>query len=142
MRLAHLSDTHLGLRQLHYTLDGGRNAREQDIYDAFERAVDKIIALRPDAVVHSGDLFDGFHPSNAAVLVALDQFKRLHDERIPTVVIAGNHSTPRVAATDHVFGLLDRLGCVPAVHEQPEVVAIGELAVTAIPHSNDPDQLR
>lgn len=142
MRLAHFSDTHLGLRQLHYTLDGGRNTREQDIYDAFERTVDKIIELRPDAVVHSGDLFDGFHPSNTAIAVAFDQFKRLHAERIPTVVIAGNHSTPRVAATDHVFGLLDRLGCVHAVHAQPELIEIGELAVTAIPHCNDPDQLR
>ena len=141
MRLTHFSDTHLGLRQLHYTLDGGRNAREQDIYDAFERAVDKIIELRPDAVVHSGDLFDGFHPSNAAVVVAFDQFKRLRDERIPTVVIAGNHSTPRIAATDHVFGLLDRLGCVHAVHAQPEVIELGELAVTAIPHCTDPEQL-
>ncbi|MHB8695013.1 MAG: metallophosphoesterase family protein [Solirubrobacteraceae bacterium] len=141
MRLIHLSDTHLGLHQLHYTLDGGRNTREQDIYDAFERAVDKIIELRPDAVVHSGDLFDGFHPSNAAIAVAFDQFKRLHDARIPTVVIAGNHSTPRVAATSHVFGLLDRLGCVRAVHAQPEVIELGELAVTAIPHCNDPEQL-
>ena len=141
MRLAHCLDTHLGLRQLHYTLDGGRNTREQDIYDAFERAVDKIIELRPDAVVHSGDLFDGFHPSNAAIAVAFDQFKRLHDEHIPTVVIAGNHSTPRVAATDHVFGLLDRLGCVHAVHAQPEVIELGELAVTAIPHCKDPEQL-
>jgi exonuclease SbcD len=141
MRLAHFSDTHLGLRQLHYTLDGGRNVREQDVYDSFERAVDKIIELRPDAVVHSGDLFDGFHPFNAAVTVAFDQFKRLHDERIPTIVIAGNHSTPRVAATDHVFGLLDRLGCVHAVHAQPEVIELGELAVTAIPHCNDPEQL-
>ncbi|MEA2440130.1 MAG: repair protein SbcD/Mre11 [Thermoleophilaceae bacterium] len=142
MKLAHLADTHLGLRQLHYTLDGGRNTREQDIYNAFERAVDKIIELRPDAVVHSGDLFDGFHPSNTAIAVAFDQFKRLEEEGISTVVIAGNHSTPRVAAVDHVFGLLDRLGCVHAVHAQPEVVEIGELAVTAIPHCNDPGQLR
>lgn len=141
MKLAHLSDTHLGLRQLHYTLSGGRNTREQDIYDAFERGVDRIIDLHPDAVVHAGDLFDGFHPSNAAIAVAFDQFKRLHEEGIPTVVIAGNHSTPRVAATDHVFGLLDRLGGVRTVHKQPEVIAIGELAVHAIPHCNDADQL-
>jgi exonuclease SbcD len=142
MKLAHLSDTHLGLRQLHYTLEGGRNTREQDIYDAFARAIDKIIELRPDVVVHSGDLFDGFHPSNAAVAVAFDHFKRLHDERIPTVVISGNHSTPRVASADHVFVLLDRLGCVRAVHQHPEVIEVGELAIHAIPHCNDPEQLR
>lgn len=142
MRLAHLSDTHLGVRQLHYTRNGGRNTREHDVYLAFERAIDEIIELRPDAVVHSGDLFDGFHPCNAAVLVAVDQFKRLHEAGIPTVVIAGNHSTPRVAATDHIFGLLNRFGCVHAVHQQPAVIEIGELAITAVPHCNDRAQLR
>lgn len=142
MKLAHLSDTHLGVRQLHHTNERGRNVREQDVYAAFARAVDRIIELRPDAVVHAGDLFDGFHPSNAALAVAFDQFKRLHGERIPTVAIAGNHSTPRAAASDHVFGLLNRLGCMHAVHEQPEVIEIGELAVTAIPHCSDPEQMR
>jgi exonuclease SbcD len=142
MKIVHLSDTHLGVRQLHHTNDAGRNVREQDVYDAFERAIDRIIELRPDAVVHAGDLFDGYHPSSTAMVVAFDQFKRLHEAGIPTVVIAGNHSTPRVAATDHIFGLLIRLGCVHAVHAQPELIEIGELAVTAIPHCNDPEHLR
>lgn len=141
MRIVHLSDTHLGVRQLHYTNEHGRNVREQDVYDAFEHAVDKILELRPGAVLHSGDLFEGYHPSAAAMSVALDQFERLHDARIPTVVIAGNHSTPRVAATDHIFGLLNRFGCVHAVHGAPEVIRIGALAVTAIPHCNDSEQM-
>jgi len=142
MKIVHLSDTHLGARQLHYTNDRGRNVREQDIYDAFVKAVDNVLELRPAMVVHAGDLFDGYHPSAAALGVALDQFARLNDAEIQVVAISGNHSTPRVAATDHVFALLNRFGGVHAVHEQPEVVRIGELAVTAIPHCNDPRQLR
>jgi DNA repair exonuclease SbcCD nuclease subunit len=141
MKIAHLSDTHLGARQMHYTYDGGRNIREQDIYDAFVKAVDKILELRPAAVVHAGDLFDGYHPSAAALGVALDQVARLRDADIPIVIISGNHSTPRVAAVDHVFALLERFGGVHAVHTEPRVVAIGEVAVTAIPHCNDRDQL-
>lgn len=142
MKLAHLSDTHLGYRQWTDTNDAGRNVREQDVYDAFERAIDRIIELRPDAVVHAGDLFDGYHPTSAAMVVAFDQLSRLHEAQIPAVVIAGNHSTPRVAATAHVFGVLNRLGCVHAVHAAPELIEIGELAVTAIPHCHDPAQLR
>lgn len=141
MKLAHLSDTHLGFRQLTYTNDAGRNEREQDIYDAFERAIDRIIELRPDAVVHAGDLFDGYHPASAAMVVAFDQLSRLHEAKIPAVVIAGNHSTPRVAATEHVFGVLNRLGCVHAVHAGPELIEIGELAITAVPHCPDTAQL-
>lgn len=141
MKIVHLSDTHLGARQLHHANERGRNVREQDVYDAFEQAVDKILELHPGAVVHSGDLFEGYHPSTAALGVALDQFARLHEAEIPTVVIAGNHSTPRVAATDHIFGLLNRFGCVHAVCEAPEVIRIGELAVAAIPHCNDSEQM-
>lgn len=142
MKIVHLSDTHLGFRQLHYTDDGGRNVREQDFYGVFIAAVDKILELRPAAVVHSGDLFHGYHPSAAAVGVALDQVARLRDADIPVVIISGNHSMPRVAATDHSFELLERFGGVHAVHAEPRVIPIGELSITAIPHCNDRDRLR
>jgi exonuclease SbcD len=140
MKIVHLSDTHLGVRQLHYTNERGRNVREQDVYDTFAAAVDKILELRPAAVIHAGDLFDGYHPSAAALGVGLDQIARIRDAGIQLVIISGNHSTPRVAAADHVFALLERFGGVCAVHREPQVVEIGELAVTAIPHCNDRDQ--
>jgi DNA repair protein SbcD/Mre11 len=141
MKIVHLADTHLGIRQLHYADERGRNVREQDFYHVFVQAIDKIIELRPDAVVHAGDMFHGYHPSAAAIGIALDQVKRLRDEEIPFVVISGNHSMPRVAATDHVFKLMERFGGVHVVHAGPAVVEIGDLAITAIPHCNDPDQL-
>ena len=89
-----MADTHLGFRQLHRVNDAGRNEREQDVYDAFEQAISKVIEIAPDAVVHSGDLFDSYHPSSAALRIALDGFRRVREAGIPIVVIAGNHSTP------------------------------------------------
>lgn len=140
MRIIHFADTHLGYRYLTQVDDEGRNVREQDVYRAFERAVERILELRPDAVVHAGDLFDSFHPSTQALSVALDGFARLHDAGIPSVVVSGNHSTPRYNATQHVFSLLDRYGCVHAVWEEPECVRVGELAITALPHPRGPEQ--
>ena len=95
VKIVHLSDTHLGLRELHHTDAEGRNVREQDVYDVFARAIDKALELKPAAVVHSGDLFHGHHPAAAALGVALDQIERLRAAGIEFVVIAGNHSTPR-----------------------------------------------
>jgi exonuclease SbcD len=141
MRIVHLSDTHLGFRQLHHVNASGRNVREQDVYDVFEQAITTAIGLQPSAVIHSGDLFDSYHPASAALGVALDGFARLRDAGIPSVLIAGNHETPRVAAADHVFAVLERFGGVHVIYDQPEIVRIGELAVQAIPHSNDPDDL-
>lgn len=141
MRIVHLADTHLGHRYLTKADDSGRNVREQDIYKVFNAAVDRILELRPDAVVHAGDLFDGFHPSTQAIGVALDGFERLHDAGIPSVVCSGNHSTPRYRATQHVFSLLGRYGCVNAVWKQTEVFRFNGLAITAIPHNHSPDAL-
>lgn len=141
MRLVHLSDTHLGFRQLHHVNASGRNVREQDVYDVFDQAITVAIELQPAVVIHSGDLFDSYHPASAALRVALDGFARLRDAGIPLVLIAGNHSTPRVAAAEHVFAVLERFGGVHVVYDQPRIVWIGELAVHAIPHDNDSEQL-
>jgi DNA repair exonuclease SbcCD nuclease subunit len=141
MRIVHLSDTHLGFRQLHHVDDAGRNAREQDLYAVFEQAIVTAVELKPAAVIHSGDLFDSYHPVSAALRVALDGFARLRQAGIPVVLIAGNHSTPRVAAAEHVFAVLERFGGVYVVYDEPRVVRIEELAVHAIPHDSDPERL-
>lgn len=140
MRIVHLSDTHLGLRELHHTDAAGRNVREQDVYRVFGRAIDKILELKPAAVIHSGDLFHGHHPSAAALGVALDQIERLRAAGVEFVVTAGNHETPQVRAITHPFTLLERFGA-DAVHGQPRRLRFGELAVTAVPHSLDPEEM-
>lgn len=141
MRIVHLADTHLGHRFLSKVDEDGRNVREQDVYRAFGAAIDRIAEIRPDAIVHAGDLFDSFHPSTEALSVALDGFARLHDAGIPIVLTAGNHSTPRFRATRHVFSLLERYGCAHAVWDETAVIDVGALAITAIPHRPDPKTL-
>ncbi len=140
MRIVHLSDTHLGLRELHHTDAEGRNVREQDVYAVFAAAIDKALKLKPAAVIHSGDLFHGHHPAAAALGVALDQIERLREAGIAFVALAGNHSTPRGRATAHPFSLLERFG-VSAVHGQPRQLRFGELGVTAVPHSHDQEEM-
>ncbi|MGN6276909.1 MAG: metallophosphoesterase family protein [Solirubrobacterales bacterium] len=140
MKIVHLSDTHLGLRELHHTDAKGRNLREQDVYDVFVRAIDRALELQPAAVVHSGDLFHGYHPSAAALGVALDQIERLRAAEIDLVVNAGNHSTPRGQAIEHPFSLLERFG-IDVAYEQPRRFRFGDLSVTAVPHSHDHEEM-
>jgi len=140
VKIVHLSDTHLGLRELHHTDAEGRNVREQDVYAVFARAIDKALELKPAAVIHSGDLFHGHHPSAAALEVALEGIERLRAAEIGFVVIAGNHSTPRTRAITHPFSLLERFGA-DAVHGEPRRLRLGELGVTAVPHSHDHEEM-
>jgi len=85
MLFAHIADTHLGYRQ--YNLE----EREKDFYDAFNEAVEKIIASRVELVIHSGDLFDNARPSIRALVEAKKGIKKLIDAGIKVVMIAGNH---------------------------------------------------
>ena len=63
-KFAHIGDTHLGYRQ--YNLE----QREQDFYDAFNRAIDRIIEEKVDFVIHSGDLFNDGRPTIRSLKVA------------------------------------------------------------------------
>lgn len=140
MKIIHMSDTHLGFRQFSIIGDEGRNVREEDVYRVFRDAVDLVLERRPTAVIHSGDLFDGYHPSNHALAVALDELARLRDAEIPFVVSAGNHSTPRYSSGGSVFSVLSRFG-VEAVWNEARTIRIGSLSIQAIPHHPDPNAM-
>lgn len=85
MKFAHLADTHLGFRQY------GLYEREEDFYSVFNEAVEKIIAERPDFVIHSGDMFDVPRPPTKALLVLQESFAKLKEKNIPVYAVSGNH---------------------------------------------------
>jgi exonuclease SbcD len=136
MRIVHISDTHLGYSAYSKVdEESGLNQREVDFYDAFERMVDRCLELRPDAVLHSGDLFDAVRPTNRAISFVLEQLLRLSEAKIPVVVIAGNHSTPRLRETGSVFKIFEHLDHIhPVFREEYEVIELGDLVVHAVPH--------
>lgn len=142
MRFLHMSDTHVGFAAYHRVTPDGLNQREVDFFDAFSRAVDVAIQEKVSFVLHSGDLFDSVRPTNRAIGHVLAQARRLHEARIPFVVISGNHEAPRLRETGAVLRLLDFMPGVHAVYKgQTEVVRIGECAVHATPHAADNDAL-
>jgi DNA repair exonuclease SbcCD nuclease subunit len=136
MRLIHFSDTHLGFSESAKVDPAtGINLREQDVYTAFNTIIAEAIQLKPDVVVHAGDLFHSPRPSNRAIVVALVGFQRLSEARIPVVLIAGNHSVPRVAATGSIFEAMSVLPGVRSAHqERYEFFEIGEAAFHCVPH--------
>jgi DNA repair exonuclease SbcCD nuclease subunit len=137
MRIVHVSDTHIGFSAYRKVDDEtGINQREMDIYRRFAEFADKAIDIHPDVVIHSGDLFDSVRPSNRAISVALDNIARITEAGIPVVVIAGNHSTPRLRETGSVFKILEHVRGVRAVYSGIyERVVLGDLTVHAVPHT-------
>lgn len=137
VRIAHLADPHLGIRQYHRQTAGGINQREHDVANAFRAAVDGVIAERPELVLVAGDLFHSVRPGNASIIFAFRQFQRLLGALpgTPVVLIAGNHDTPRSAETGSIFGLFEDMGVRVATtdarrFEFPEL----DLSLLAVPH--------
>lgn len=138
MRILHFSDTHLGFNDLEIVNEYGINQREADFYDAFTQVIDAIVEAKPDYVIHTGDLFHRPHPSNRAISFCLAQLKRLSVAQIPTIIIAGNHSTPRTRSTSPILAALRTLDHIhPVFEEAYEKVIFDNINFHCIPHIND-----
>lgn len=115
LRVAHVSDTHLGYRAYrdvdpHYR----RNQRAVDFERAWEEAVSQILEAEPDLVIHSGDVFHYPRPDWKAIQVFIRGMKRLTQAGLPVVVIGGNHDTPRLRTNGSVFSVCE--AAVPEAH--------------------------
>lgn len=138
MRILHFSDTHLGFQAFDGVTAEGINAREQDGYLAFRQVIDHVLDTRPDVVVHSGDFFHRPSPSNRALTFGMEQLRRLHDAKIPIVLIAGNHETPKTVYTSPILRALRTVdGVYPIFGQQLESVEFDGLKVHGVPHIND-----
>ena len=138
MKLAHIADPHLGVRQYHRQTNAGINQREADVANAFRTAIDGVIAAAPDAVVVAGDLFHSVRPTNAAIVFAFRQFQRLREAlpEAPIVLIAGNHDTPRSSETGSILRLFAELGVDVATDDARRLVYPAlDLSVLAVPHA-------
>lgn len=137
MKLAHIADPHLGIRQYHRQTPSGINQREADVAHAFRAAVDDVLEARPDAIVIAGDLFHSVRPTNAAIVFAFRQLQRLRDAlpAAPIVLIAGNHDTPRSTETGSILRLFEELGVDVATDEPRRLLYPAlDLSILAVPH--------
>jgi len=135
MKLIHFSDTHLGFNDLDIVDEFGVNQREADFYDAFRRVIDRVLQIKPDYALHTGDLFHRPHPSNRAISFCLSQLKRLSVAKINTIIIAGNHSTPRTKSASPILAALRSLDHIyPVFEEKYEAVVFDDAVFHCVPH--------
>lgn len=131
MKLAHISDLHLG-----YGVAGGRRAG--DVLRIFETALARIAELGVELLVVSGDVFD--HPDVTATPIAtFGRAVRALRRRVPGIVVAvaaGARDTPLDPSRD---GPLTVIGAMDGVEVASTTVRRlklrdGEIGVTLVPH--------
>ncbi|OGC76002.1 MAG: hypothetical protein A2145_00860 [candidate division Zixibacteria bacterium RBG_16_40_9] len=136
MKFVHISDTHLGASGFGRRISAsGVNQREEDICNSFVWAIDNILELRPDFVLHSGDLFHSVRPSNRILTFAIKQFLKLSQAGIKVVIISGNHDAPKQRALGSVLSVLEVFPNIyPVFKNKYETVVIDRVCIHAIPH--------
>jgi DNA repair exonuclease SbcCD nuclease subunit len=139
LRIAHISDTHLGYRAVYRSdPETGRNQRALDIERAYEAAVTDILKRRIDLVIHGGDVFHHTRPSWAALRCFVRQTRRLTDANLKVLVIGGNHDTPRLRTSGSVFSVMELalpgVTFVTGYEDQPVDYGELDLYVVAVPH--------
>ena len=93
MLFSHISDSHLGLVQY------GSEERENDVYDAFNQAIDISIKDHVNFVIFAGDIFHVPTPSGTAIMHMANALKRLKQNNIDSFFILGEHDISRIRAT-------------------------------------------
>ncbi|MBU0721680.1 DNA repair exonuclease [bacterium] len=138
MKILHFSDTHLGYNDLDILNEHNINQREADFYDAFTQVVQQIKKLKPDYIIHTGDLFHRASPSNRAITFALEQFKIIDGFNIPFILIAGNHSTPRTNLSSPILKIFEGLKNIRLSYEQKyKMIEFKDVIFHTLPHMND-----
>jgi len=116
MKIVHMADSHLGFSAYGRVDRWGRNLREEMIYQGFSETVDRIIELRPDAVVHAGDVFHHVRPRIRPLVVFKQNLERLVEAGIPVIIISGNHDAPKSYAALSPFTLFEGMDGVHIAH--------------------------
>lgn len=145
MRICHLSDSHLGAGEAYPRRDkSGLTLRQLDIINSFIEAVDRIIEIKPDLCIHSGDLFHAVRPSNRIMTIAGEQLHRLVEQsRIPTVLICGNHDAPKLAATGAAIDVYRNMrGLHVFSNAEPHCIEVGGGRVFAVPHMHRAEEFK
>lgn len=137
LRICHLADIHLGYRRYNKFTKNGLNQREVDVNRAFQEAVTRIIAIKPELVVIAGDLFHSVRPSNTVLTFCFRQLKRLaRGIEAPIIIVAGNHEAPKRADTGSVLQILTEIEHVYVADVRKTVFSFPEmdLSVCCVPH--------
>lgn len=132
MIVAHLSDLHLGFRA-YGRIEQGQDMRERDVTAAFERAVQKLVRLRPDAIVIAGDVFDRPDPPASAVVALARGLETLRASlpESPVLMVAGPRDTSRRPGDPGALAVLDTFPNVDAATGLTRSILIDRLSLHA-----------
>ncbi len=133
MRILHTADNHLG-ETAYSRIDSvtGLNARGIDLLNSFTRITDLAIEKKIRVLLIVGDFFTKVNPHPRYVLEVVRKFKQISRNGITTIMVSGNHETPRLSTTLNPLALL---GEIEGVHValDPTTVSVDDYDFVCVP---------
>ncbi len=86
MKLAHISDLHLGIRLNGYNL-------VEDQKFILNQIIEKLVEEKTEALIIAGDVYDNSVPSSEAITLFDDFLYKLRKNNIKVLIISGNHDS-------------------------------------------------
>lgn len=131
MKIIHTADWHIGHELYGYD-------REEEFDYFFTQLADLMAEEQPDALLVSGDVYDSYMPSNAAVRQLNTALLSLHEASPETEIIltAGNHDSGlrlEAAAPPWLSHRIHLIGTVDPTLERNRIEIEGKGVVMAIP---------
>lgn len=131
MKILHFSDTHLW-----FQIDN--SSREEDFYNSFTKVINYALENNISYVIHSWDLFHYSKPSNKALSICIEWLLKLSKKWIKIIMLAWNHSTPRLTTTTHPFKVFDKIDNVYTISENhTKKIDFEDVRFTGLPHIHD-----
>lgn len=117
MKIVHMSDSHLGFQRFNRVDKKGRNLIEEMVYANFDQTIKRIIELKPDVVIHAGDVFDRDRPWVKPLYIFKKGVEKLINKGIQVVIISGNHDAPKSYAYKSPFFMYEDLKDLHIAHD-------------------------
>jgi DNA repair exonuclease SbcCD nuclease subunit len=134
----HAADAHLGIaRYSRSDPQTGINLRSLDFLYSFNNLCDRVLQLEPEVFLLCGDVFDRVNPTNYMRRAVQERFMELSAASIDTVVISGNHETPRSKGVSNPLVLYKNIEHVHIILE-PKELSIGGYWINAVPFTAHP----
>lgn len=141
MRILHTADNHLGVTR-YAKIDSltGLNARGLDFLTAFQHVADLALTEKVDVLLMVGDLFNRLNPHPRYILEVIRKLKQVAAAGITSIIVSGNHETPRMATS---LNPLQFLGELEGVHVavEPTTVTVGEYDFVCVPAPPNFDEI-
>jgi len=140
MMFIHAADAHLGIsRYSKSDPETGLNLRSLDFLNSFNNLCDLVLDLEPDLFLFCGDLFDRVNPTNYMRRAVQERFMDLSRASIETIVISGNHETPRSKGVSNPLVLYRDIEHIHIIL-YPEQLKIGDYTINAVPFTAHPQK--